>query len=90
MAFASRASSVSTAVPDEKVEVWSDLIYNRAKEEHPDTLLTQEDLLGFGVVSDVKKLVPIVTKLVNEYLFKMMTKDGQQAFQWRSEEEAKK
>ena len=90
MALSSRASSVSTNIPEEKVEQWSDLIYSRAKEEPPDTLLTQDDLLSFGVVSDLKHLMVVVNKLVGENLFKVMSQGGQNAWKWRSEEDAKK
>ncbi|KAJ2902850.1 putative DNA-directed RNA polymerase III subunit rpc6 [Zalerion maritima] len=91
MPLVSRASSASTTIPDDKIEVWSDALYHRIREEPQGTWLSQEDLMRVGIVSDVKHLMLVINKLYSGF-FLRARKDAanQMQWTWRKEEEAKK
>lgn len=86
------ASAAGSDMDPKKVAVLKDSLYDACTTEFDETaIFSQDDLLAMGITSDIKVLLTLVQRLINEYLFiTVKTQSGGLFWKCRSVADAQK
>ena len=86
--------STNNIAKEEKVKVWSRVLYDKCQETWPETaMFTQADMLSLDVIPNrnINLLLEAIQVLSNaKLLISLKENSGQMSWKWREEEEAEK